>query len=154
MLAHDTMPLTLTSPVFDDGEPIPDRYGYTEENINPPLQIGGVPDASQGLVLLMDDPDAKEPAGKIWDHWVLYNIPPDRRKIAEGEAPGIQGRTDYGKQAYGGPNPPDREHTYRFRLYALDTELGLGPGATKAEVEEAMAGHIIAEAELTGTYAP
>ncbi|MDY6770744.1 MAG: YbhB/YbcL family Raf kinase inhibitor-like protein [Candidatus Nanohaloarchaea archaeon] len=148
--------MELTSPAFDDGERIPRKYGYTEQNINPPLAISGVPDDAAALVLLVDDPDAREPAGKIWDHWVLYNIPIGTTRIDEGSFPegAEQGQNDYGELGYGGPNPPDSEHTYRFRLYAVDQELGLGPGATKDEVKKAMDGHVVAEAGLDGTYAP
>ncbi|KXA94186.1 phospholipid-binding protein [candidate division MSBL1 archaeon SCGC-AAA259E19] len=148
--------LKLKSPAFSDGEPIPDKYGLTEENVNPPLEFEDVPEKAESLVLLMDDPDAVEPAGKVWDHWVLWNIDPDTAKLSEGSVPpgATEGKTDFGKTEYGGPNPPDREHAYRFRLYALDTELDLPETATKKDVEEAMEGRILAEAELTGTYTP
>ncbi|WP_101295353.1 YbhB/YbcL family Raf kinase inhibitor-like protein [Halegenticoccus soli] len=148
--------MRLTSPAFGDGEPIPRRHGYREENVNPPLRIEDVPDGAASLVLLVDDPDAREPAGKVWTHWAVWNVDPDTEEITEDwtadEA--AEGRNDYDERGYGGPNPPDREHAYRFRLYALDTRLPLDPGSTKAEVQEAMDGHVLAEATLTGTYAP
>ncbi|MFB6121384.1 MAG: YbhB/YbcL family Raf kinase inhibitor-like protein, partial [Halobacteriaceae archaeon] len=149
------MPLELTSPAFDDGEPIPERHGYTEADVNPPLSIDGVPDDAESLALVVDDPDAREPAGKVWDHWVVWNMDPDTTEMPEdwAAASAVEGENDYGERGYGGPNPPDREHTYRFRLYALDTELDLPPGASKADLEDAMAGHVVAEASLTGTYA-
>lgn len=150
------MQMTVTSPAFDDGERIPDRYGYTQENINPPLHIDGVPEEAESLVLIMDDPDAMEPAGKIWDHWIVLDIDPTAPHISEDAAPegGVEGRNDYGERGYGGPNPPDREHTYRFRVYALDTVLNLSGEEGQDAVEDAMEGSIIAESELTGTFSP
>lgn len=146
--------LTLRSPAFNDGGEIPEKHGYTADNVNPRLEIFGVPEGTQSLVLIMDDPDAVEPAGKVWDHWVLYDIPPETRQIRGAEAPGTEGVTDYGEVGYGGPNPPDKQHTYVFTLYAVDTELGLDEGASKEEVEDAIEGHVIGKAVLTGTYAP
>jgi hypothetical protein len=148
--------MRLSSPAFEDGGPIPDRYGYTASNVNPPLTVEGVPEAAVSLALIVDDPDAMEPAGKVWDHWVVWNVPPDVEEIPEGwsVAGATEGRNDYGESGYGGPNPPDREHTYRFRLYALDEPLSLSASATKADLRAAMEGHVLAEAELTGTYAP
>ncbi|WP_254839082.1 YbhB/YbcL family Raf kinase inhibitor-like protein [Natronomonas marina] len=148
--------LTISSPAFDDGGPIPDRYGYTAENVNPPLSIAGVPDGTVSLLLLVDDPDAVEPAGHIWDHWLVWDVPPDTEEIPEDwDAEGaVEGQNDYGEQGYGGPNPPDGEHTYRFRLYALDAELGLPPSATRDDVADAVTGHIVEKATLEGTYAP
>lgn len=148
--------LELTSPAFTDGNPIPEEYGYTERNINPSLTITGVPPESESLVLVVDDPDAMEPAGKIWDHWVVWNIDPERTEIptAWETTNAVEGRNDYGEHGYGGPNPPDREHTYRFRLYALDRRLDLQPGATKAALEDAMAGHVHTKTTLTGTATP
>lgn len=149
-------PLKLESPTFSEGESIPRKYGYTKKNINPPLKISDVPEGTESLVLIMDDPDAVKPAGKVWDHWVVWNIDPTATHIGEDEVPprGVEGKNDYGEQGYGGPNPPDRKHTYEFKLYALDTSLDLRSSATKKDVEEAMEGHIIEKAKLTGTYAP
>ena len=148
--------LRLTSPAFDNGEPIPDRYGYTAANVNPPLSISGVPDGTASLLLLVDDPDAVEPAGHIWDHWLVWDISPGREEIPEEWSPetATEGQNDYGEQGYGGPNPPDGEHTYRFRLYALDAELGLSPAATRDDVADAVTGHVLAKDTLKGTYAP
>jgi len=144
--------MKLASPAFEDGENIPEKYGYTRENVNPPLEISGVLSKAKSLVLLMDDPDAVEPAGKIWDHWVVWNIPPSKEKVEEGENPGVKGMTDFRERGYGGPNPPDREHTYRFKLYALDTELDLSEEATKEDVQEAMEGHVLEDAKLEGRF--
>jgi len=148
--------LTLASPAFADGEPIPDRYGYAAANVNPPLEIDGVPDGTASLALVMDDPDAVEPAGKIWDHWVVWNVDPGTGRIPEqwDAAGAVEGDNDFGERGYGGPNPPDREHTYRFRLFALDAPLDLEPGASAAQLETAMEGHVLAEAQLEGTFAP
>lgn len=147
---------SLSSSAFSDGEPIPEPYGYTESNVNPPLTIEGVPEGTTSLALIMDDPDAMEPAGQIWDHWVVWNIDPSTGEIPEnwdgGEAE--QGTNDYGEPGYGGPNPPDKQHTYYFKLYALDSSLQLSPGASKEDVEKAMEGNILEKTELTGTYTP
>jgi len=148
--------MELSSPAFENGEPIPDRHGYTAANVNPPLRWSGVPDEAESLALVVDDPDAVEPAGKVWDHWVVWNIDPDRREIpVDWDAEdAVVGQNDYGEPGYGGPNPPDGTHTYEFRLYALDDRLTLSPGATKAQLEETMSGHTIDRAELMGTFSP
>jgi Raf kinase inhibitor-like YbhB/YbcL family protein len=148
--------LRLRSPAFANGDRIPDRYGYTAENVNPPLEIDGVPEEAESLALVMDDPDAVEPAGTVWDHWVVWNVDPTTSRIPENWDAGtaVEGRNDYGEHGYGGPNPPDREHTYRFRLYALDRALDLESGATKDQLETAMDGAVIAQAQLEGTYTP
>lgn len=146
----------LTSPLFNDGEPIPPRCGYTAENVNPSLTVGGVPDDARSLALIMDDPDAMEPAGKIWDHWLIWNLDPDLETIPEDWSPSspTEGTNDYGEVGYGGPNPPDREHTYRFRLYALDDTLELPVGSDREALEKALEGHVLDETLLEGTYAP
>ncbi|QCJ47160.1 YbhB/YbcL family Raf kinase inhibitor-like protein [Haloprofundus sp. MHR1] len=152
------MSLRLTSPAFDDGEPIPERYGRERENVNPPLAVGGVPADAKSLVLVVDDPDAEAVAGKVWNHWLVWNVDPDVSEIPESWSPGqngaIEGKNDYGELGYGGPNPPDRRHRYRFRLWALDRELALVAGATRRELDAAMQGHVLAEASLSGTYDP
>ncbi|EMA06077.1 YbhB/YbcL family Raf kinase inhibitor-like protein [Haloferax denitrificans] len=148
--------LTLRSPAFDDGSPIPRTHGYATENESPPLRIGGVPPGTVSLALVMDDPDAVKPAGEVWDHWLVWNIAPETDAIEAGETPpgAVEGTNSYGERGYGGPNPPDGEHAYRFLLYALDAPLDLDAGATKADLKRAIAGHVIAETQLTGTYAP
>jgi len=150
--------MRLTSDAFDDGDPIPEQYGYRAANVNPPLDIHDVPDEAETLALVVDDPDAVEPAGKVWDHGVVWNLPAATTSIpADFDPPsagGVEGRNDYGEVGYGGPNPPDREHTYRFVARALDTTLALDSGETKAALEAAVEGHVLAEARLTGTYAP
>lgn len=152
------MALALTSPAFEDGGPIPEEYGYTERNVNPPLAIDGVPDGAVALALVVDDPDAVEPAGKVWDHWVVWNVDPGTIDIPEDWDPiaagAREGRNDYGEQGYGGPNPPDREHTYRFELYALDSTLDLAAESTAQDVRTAAEGAILETGALEGTYAP
>jgi Raf kinase inhibitor-like YbhB/YbcL family protein len=149
--------LALSSPAFDDGERIPEQYGHDAADVSPPLTVSGVPDEAISLALVMDDPDAVEPAGKVWDHWVVWNVPPDA-ELPEGWDPEADGATegtnDFGERGYGGPAPPDREHTYRVRLFALDTTLDLPASADKEDLKVAMSGHVIAEAKLEGTYAP
>ncbi len=148
--------MRLSSPVFDDKESIPDKYGYENENVNPPLEIGKIPVETASLALVVDDPDAQEPTGKIWDHWLIWNIDSETSRIEEGSPPSgaTEGSNDFDETGYGGPRPPDREHTYHFRLYALDTELELDSGASKDDLREALGTHIIDETELRGTYAP
>ena len=149
--------LELTSPAFSDGGEIPRECGYKNGNQEPPLRIGVVGGKELGstgihsLALIMDDPDAMEAVGKVWVHWVAWNIDPTNTEL---ENLTIVGMTDFGEVGYGGPAPPDKRHTYVFKLYALDTELDLPDKSTKADVEKAMEGHIIEQTQLTGTYAP
>jgi Raf kinase inhibitor-like YbhB/YbcL family protein len=147
--------MQLTSTVFKQDSKIPSKYTCDGENINPPLQINDVPAHTKTLVLIMDDPDVPEFIRKerMYDHWVVFNMPPSVHTIAENSVPpGISGKNTGGGLGYRGPCPPDREHRYFFKLYALDTSLDLPEGATKTDVEKAMAGHILAQAELMGRY--
>ena len=152
------IPMNLTSPAFNRDGKIPRKYTCDGENINPPLKIEKVPANSQSLVLIMDDPDIPDFVKQkyniqMWDHWVVFNIPPATKEIKEGENPTeVLGKNTGGKNGYGGPCPPDREHRYFFKLYALDMQLKLSEGATKAQVEEAMEGHILTQTELVGRY--
>jgi Raf kinase inhibitor-like YbhB/YbcL family protein len=146
--------MKLTSPAFEDGGEIPEKYGYTRENVNPPLEIRGIPGGVESLALIVDDPDAEPVAGKIWVHWTMWNIPEDTERIGEGDSPGVEGMTDFRDTGYGGPNPPDSEHTYVFRLYALDNELDLIAGASRQELEQAMQAQVVAETELEGRFSP
>jgi len=147
---------TLESKAFDNGGRIPKKYGYKHGNISPPLTISGIPENTSSLVLIMDDPDAMGVVGKVWVHWVLWNISPNTKEIVENFIPesSVEGKTDFDEIGYGGPAPPDREHTYIFKLYALDMTLNLKRGSTKANVEESMKNHILAEVKLEGKYAP
>lgn len=148
--------MILNSPAFNEGEAIPKKYSYKDRNVNPPLEIKGVPGGAESLALVMDDPDAVKPAGKVWDHWVVWNVDPGTESIEEDSLPSgaVEGTTDYGEQRYGGPNPPDGVHRYRFRLFALDRKLDLPGSANKDDLEKAIEGHVIEKAELFGTYAP
>ncbi len=142
--------MELTSSAFSDGNPIPRECGYKNGNKEPPLAISGIPAEAKSLTLIMDDPDAMEAVGKVWVHWVVWNIDPTKTELAKS----TEGMTDFGEVGYGGPAPPDKRHTYVFKLYALDSELDLPDKSTKADVERAMEGHIIEQTQLTGTYAP
>ena len=142
--------LKLTSSAFSDGSEIPRECGYKNGNKQPPLTVSGTPDGTKSLALIMDDPDAMGAVGKVWVHWVAWNIDP----TTELENLTAEGMTDFGEVGYGGPAPPDKRHTYVFKLYALDSMLDLSSESTKADVEKAMEGHILEQATLTGTYAP
>lgn len=145
--------MKITSSAFSEGQKIPSKYTCDGINISPPLEIAGAPEEAKSLVLIMDDPDAIKPANKIWDHWIVFNIPPTTKKIEEGKEPqGIHGKGTSNNLKYQGPCPPDAMHRYFFKLYALDTNLTLSEGVTKKQVEDAMKEHVITEARLMGTY--
>ena len=144
----------LTSTAFSDGDEIPRECGYKNGNTTPPLTISGIPAGTKSLSIIMDDPDAMGAVGKVWVHWVAWNIDPTIELDDVVDHLSIEGMTDFGEVGYGGPAPPDKRHTYVFKLYALDSELDLPDKSTKADVEKAMEGHIIEQATLTGTYAP
>ena len=217
--------MQLTSTAFSDGSEIPRKYGYKNGNISPPLRISELPDNTKSLILIVDDPDAKKAVGKVWTHWILFNIIPWRKMSsldgseggtdvdpntgnleivipeskkgwtdcltgvdwdeAVGEEMyqtnrdrleqnwqdhvgnitsngiklsryGMLGLNDFDEFAYGGPAPPDAPHTYQFKIYAIDEEVdeSLGMKGTQSHLEQIMKGHILAEAKLTGTYAP
>ncbi|MFB6208964.1 MAG: YbhB/YbcL family Raf kinase inhibitor-like protein [Candidatus Nanohaloarchaea archaeon] len=146
--------MKMYSPEFDDGDHMPEKVGYTRKNLNPELFIENVPGEAESLVLVMDDPDAVEPAGKVWDHWTVWNIDPEKQRIQRGESPGFEGKNDFGERGYGGPNPPDATHIYSFRLYAVDTQLELGGDSTKQQVLQEIEGNVIDKAELEGKYDP
>jgi hypothetical protein len=140
--------MKLASPSFTDGGPIPSKFTCDGEDVSPALEIADVPEQAKTLALIVDDPDAP---GKTWLHWLVYDMT-RRAHIPEGGVPGRQGMNDFGKKDYGGPCPPSGQHRYFFRLHALDTELSLQEGASRADVEEAMADHVVAKAELVGLY--
>ncbi len=148
--------MQITSAAFVDSTPIPDRYTCQGEDINPPLEITGVPVGTESLVLIVDDPDAPDPAAPkvVWEHWVLWNIAPNTSAIGAGMVPAgsIQGTNSWGRTDYGGPCPPIGTHRYFFKLYALDTTLALGTTSIKADVETAMQGHVLTQAQLLGLY--
>jgi Raf kinase inhibitor-like YbhB/YbcL family protein len=154
------MTLALTSPAFAAGGEIPSRLTCEGADTSPPLAWTGAPAGTRSLALIVDDPDAPDPAAPkmTWVHWVLYNIPPGTTSLAEdasrkGLPPGARpGNNDWQRTAYGGPCPPIGRHRYYHKLYALNVELPELGAPTKAELERAMRGHVLAEAELVGTY--
>ena len=182
--------LKLTSSDFEDGGEIPRECGYKNGNKEPPLAVSGIPEEAESLVLIMDDPDAMGAVGKVWVHWVAWNIEPatddngnmgnifDGPKLCEEIKPHKLGTNDFGEEGYGGPAPPDKRHTYVFKVYALDREMDIeiiegvltikvenqegksvpklynAKSITKDVIEKAMEGHILDQATLTGTYAP
>jgi Raf kinase inhibitor-like YbhB/YbcL family protein len=146
----------LISSAFKEGQPIPRQYTCDGVNVSPPLEWSGAPANAKTIAIIADDPDA--PSG-AWVHWVLYNLPAANIGLVENlpateslTAGGFQGTSDFGKVGYGGPCPPSGTHRYFFKIYALDGELPLKAGATKAEVEKAMSGHIVLQGQLMGTY--
>jgi hypothetical protein len=143
--------MQLKSPAFNEGGLIPRQYTCDGDNVNPPLTMSQVPPNTQSLTLIIDDPDA--PAG-TWVHWLVWNINPHTTEIPEASVPegSTQGLNDFGNQKYGGPCPPSGSHRYRFTLYAMDTALNLAPTTTKDQLLKTMAGHIVAQAQLVGTY--
>ncbi len=149
--------MLITSPVFMDNNLVPAKYTCDGQDISPPLEWKDIPAGTKSLALICDDPDA--PMG-TWVHWVAYTIPPNITKLEENIRPekelknGMrQGNNSWPKIGYGGPCPPSGTHRYYFKLYALDNIPDLKPGATKAQLSEAMKGHILAEAQLMGKYA-
>lgn len=154
------MPFKLTSSAFTEGGAIPPRYTCEGDDISPPLAWSGAPDGTRSFALIVDDPDAPDPAHpqRTYVHWVLYNIPADATALNENaSADGLPdgamaGNNDWGDAAYGGPCPPIGRHRYFFKLHALDAELNGLTDATKADVEQAMEGHVLARAQLIATY--
>ncbi|MGH8353651.1 MAG: YbhB/YbcL family Raf kinase inhibitor-like protein [Pseudomonas sp.] len=152
------MSFILSSPAFSRQGPIPPRYTCEGKDVSPPLAWSAVPPGTQSLALIVDDPDAPDPAAPqtIWVHWVLYNLPASTTELAEdlhALPPGtLQGLNDWGKTGYGGPCPPIGTHRYFHKLYALDCVLPDLGQPTKAQLESAMRGHVLAQAELIGTY--
>ena len=137
---------SITCSDFDEGAEIPKKFGYKFENEEPNITFNRPPSSTTTLALIMDDPDAMGAVGKVWLHWLQYH------NLTESSP--VEGKTDFGEIGYGGPAPPDKRHTYIFKAYALDTELELKEGFSKQELEDAMKDHILAEAKLTGTFAP
>ena len=146
--------LKLTSTAFEDGGEIPRIFGYKNGNKHPTLFVSDMPEGTEYLALIMDDPDAMGAVGKVWVHWVVWNIWPVSNTGVVDYNQASEGMTDFGEVGYGGPAPPDKRHTYIFKLYALDIKLDLPNESTKADVEKAMEGHILEQTQLTGTYAP
>jgi Raf kinase inhibitor-like YbhB/YbcL family protein len=158
--AEDNMTLTLTSEAFAAGGDIPSQYTCQGDDSSPPLQWSGVPEQARSLVLIVDDPDAPDPAAPrmTWVHWVLYNLPASAGALPAGvgsaglPAGSEEGVNDWKRPGYGGPCPPVGRHRYFHKLYALDTRLEGLRQPTKAAVVAAMQGHVIAQTELVGHY--
>jgi Raf kinase inhibitor-like YbhB/YbcL family protein len=148
-----SLPFELISTAFEQGGPIPAKYSCNGEDISPSLAWGDPPAGTQSLALIMDDPDAP---GGTWDHWIVLDISPDLRELPEGIKAGdlgvIFGKNSWGRSDYGGPCPPSGTHRYFFKLYALDTTLNLDKTVGKSQVMAAMEGHVLAEADLMGTF--
>ena len=151
---------SITSSDFKEGEEIPKKFGYKSGNVTPTIEFHNIPTGGITMALIMDDPDAMGAVGKIWVHWLVCNYQDARAKIDDrsislpSSVKGIQveGKTDFGEIGYGGPAPPDGLHTYVFKGYTLDIILDLKEGYSKQDLEQAMNGHILAEAKLTGTF--
>ena len=143
--------LKIASPSFQNGDNIPARFGRAGGNSNPALKIEGAPANAKSLVLIVDDPDAP---GGLFTHWLVWNLDPKTTSIAERSTPqgAVEGKNDFGKIGYGGPQPPSGTHRYYFKIFALDKQLDLAAGARRAELDKAMKGHVIAQGQLMGRY--
>ena len=142
--------LEIKSPAFKDGEMIPAKYTCDGENMNPPFEISGVSELTKSLVLIMDDPDAPM---TTWVHWLKWNIPATVSSIDEGVEPeGVSGKGTGGNLKYHGPCPPSGVHHYFFKLYVLDTTLGLAEGSTKKDLERTIDSHVLQQAHYVGLY--
>ncbi|HEX5581274.1 MAG TPA: YbhB/YbcL family Raf kinase inhibitor-like protein [Gemmatimonadaceae bacterium] len=154
------MPLTLRSPAFQHMGEIPVQYTCDGPDTAPALEWSNAPEGTRSFALIVDDPDAPDPAKpqRTYVHWVLHDIPSTASGLREGVTAGTlpegtrEGSNDWGRKGYGGPCPPIGRHRYFFKLYALDTQLGDLGTPTKADVEAAMKGHVLESAELVGTY--
>lgn len=143
--------MKLSSPAFENNGTLQSTFTCDGENVNPPLQISEVPQNAKSLALIVDDPDA--PSGD-WVHWLVWNIDPSTKEIQQNTVPAsaVQGQTDFGQNKWSGPCPPSGAHHYHFKIYALDTMLELPSTFKKAELQEAMRQHILAQADLVGVY--
>ncbi len=153
------MALTLSSTAFKSGGKIPSKYSCEGEDVSPPLSFDGAPQGTKSFALILDDPDAPDPKApkRVWVHWIIYNLPPDTTELVENASASglpkgaVTGVNDSKKVSYNGPCPPTGRHRYFHKLYALDTTLP-EKALTKADVEGAIKGHVLAQAELIGTY--
>jgi len=152
--------IKITSTAFQAGGSIPSKYTCEDRDLSPPLAWSGAPPGTKTFALIVDDPDAPDPAKpqRVYVHWVLYNIPATTIALPENASKkglpkgAVQGKNDWGKAEYGGPCPPIGRHRYFFKLYALDTELTGLSSPTKGDLERAMNGHVLESGELIGTY--
>jgi len=140
--------LRVRSAAFGDGGSIPPKYTCEGENVNPPLEISGLPENTKSLALIVEDPDA--PKG-VYDHWIVWNIPPNEA-IRENSRPGVSGKNSFGNTGYGGPCPPSGSHRYFFKVYALDSDLKIQAGSDKKALQDAMKDHMLGSGELMGHY--
>jgi Raf kinase inhibitor-like YbhB/YbcL family protein len=149
--AVPALALQISSPAFADGQPIPAKYARGHTNLSPVLRIKGVPDRAKSLALIVDDPDAPS---ALFTHWLAWNISPQHALFLEGRPPrgAVVGKNSLGHVKYDGPFPPSGTHRYVFHLYALDSSLKLPEGSDRPTLDAAMKGHILTEADLTGTY--
>jgi len=158
--AEVTMSMNLSSPAFEHEAPMPARHTCDGEEASPPLRWSGVPAEAKSLVLIVDDPDAPDPAApqRTWVHWVLYNLPANSEGLPQGAGATQlpegtrEGSNDWKRTGYGGPCPPIGRHRYFHKLYALDTVLPDLHQPTKSELLQAMEGHVLAQAQIIGTY--
>ena len=143
--------IRVTSTAFESGAAIPQKYTCDGNNVNPSLKIESVPDKAHSLALIIDDPDS--PAG-TWDHWLVWSIEPKIGEIVENSIPknAVNGTNSFGNLGYGGPCPGSGTHRYFFKVFALDTKMSISQGSRRAALEDAMAGHIIDQGELMGSY--
>ena len=143
--------MKILSTAFENNQNIPAKYTCEAENINPPLLIAETPENAKSLALIVNDPDA---SSGDWVHWIVWNIDPKTTAIKENSIPtsGVQGQTDFGQNKWNGPCPPSGTHHYHFKIYSLDTILEIPPTFKKAELEEAMQGHILEQSETVGLY--
>lgn len=152
------MTLSMTSPIFENGKDIPSKYTCEGQDISPALMFAGMPDGTKSLALVVDDPDAPDPAAPkmTWVHWVLYNLPPDTAGLGESvmslPTGTLEGINDWKRTGYGGPCPPIGRHRYFFKLYALDTMLPNLHEPDKMSLDQAMQGHVLEQVNLIGMY--
>lgn len=151
---EQAMSFRITSPAFETGQIIPQKYSCKGEDISPPLAWANPPEGTQSFALICDDPDAP---GKTWDHWIVYNLSGETDALPENASVrlpegALHGKNSWGRNDYGGPCPPSGTHRYFFKLYALDATLSLKEGSTKPELLKAMEGHLLAQSEIMGTY--
>ena len=159
VMAQEATTMNLSSPAFSAGQPIPKKYTCEGDDRSLPLHWSGAPAGTRSFALIVDDPDAPDPAKpqRVYVHWVVYNLPATTASLAEGASgslpPGaVEGANDWGKAKFGGPCPPIGRHRYFFKLYALDAMLPGGKPLDKPALLEAIKGHVLAHAELIGTY--
>ena len=160
LFAEEAAAMNVTSPAFAAGQPIPKKYTCEGDDRSPPLAWSGTPEGTRSFALIVDDPDAPDPAApkRTHVHWVLYNLPPTAASLADGASSNalpsgaVEGTNDWKRPNFGGPCPPVGRHRYFFKMYALDKMLAVDKPLDKAALLVAMQGHVLAQAELMGTY--